>query len=141
MLFPTPPEVTWLMKGILANALCLTNKRRLFFPGVLLPGIKGCARELTGKDDRRKGLLRVCARSKGHARQHVYIDASIRSPMCQNSVGSAILPADQAPHMWWGPRFPGLQGCVTRGQEVGLPSLSRSHRGIWEPQPTQYFSH
>ena len=74
-------------------------------------------------------------------RLDVYIDASIRSPMCQNSVGSAILPADQAPHMWWGPRFPGLQGCVTRGQEVGLPSLSRSHRGIWEPQPTQYFSH
>lgn len=55
------------MKGILANALCLTNKRRVFFLGVLLPDIKGCARELTGKDDGRKGLLQVCARSKGYA--------------------------------------------------------------------------
>lgn len=35
----TLPKVTWLMKGILANALCLTNKSRLLM-GVLLPGVK-----------------------------------------------------------------------------------------------------
>lgn len=94
------------MKAILANALCLTNKRRVFFLGLLLPGIKGCARELTGKDDGGKGLLQVCARSKGcaHSLERTYIDASTSFPACQNSVDSAILLSDQlweqAPHMW-----------------------------------------
>lgn len=80
------------MKGILANALCLTNKRRLFSPGVLLPGVTGCACELTEKDNRRKGLLQMCARSKGH-----YIGASTRSqcvriPSAQRSFRLIKLP-------------------------------------------------
>lgn len=50
------------MRGILANALCLTKKSRLSM-GVLLPGVNTvCSRGRRGKDDGAGGRSCACTR-------------------------------------------------------------------------------